>query len=174
MGLFNSGVSGGAAVSNQANGVSLSQVGDYAILFVSNAAPPGGPDVSALISLSGGASANVSIQKQFVPTGSWTTLSGVTVGGVGVPDPYLMPGVNRDLQANLITGLYAIRVLLDTVGATPLLVQGISSPSASGAPSPATLAAFANLAALNTAQVLAQSYNDGINYFDAAAALVLP
>ena len=159
MGQISSGVSGGSPVSNVTTGVPLSAVGDYAILFVSNAASPEGPDVSGLIALSGlSANASVSVLSQFNAVAPPVPLTSVSVNGASIGYPYTVPSGGASLVIGGIQGLYSVRVVLNSVGTGgPVIVQGLSNPSNSGSSNAALLAAVQGLQSVNLAQVIGLS-----------------
>lgn len=168
MSQISSGVSGGAAVIGQTSGISLSAAGDYALLPISNATPPGGPDASALVTLSGtNSGASVSVQKQYTAGGPWTPLASVTVGGAPLGDPYSVPVADVDLVAGAITGLYAVRVLLNSITSGAVVVQGLSGPGSIGTAEAAILAELTAQNTLLKAQVLALSDLNSTDYLAA-------
>lgn len=177
MSQFASGVSGGVAVTGQTSGVTLSAVGDYAVLYVSNASPPGGPDVSVALTLSGSpVGANVTFTKKYVAAGTATNLTGITVNGTEVSSPYLVPGVDTDLSISGITGLYSITVTLNSITSGDVLVQGQSSPGSATGLDAAILAQVTVQTETMQAMLLAlqdmigtSSYQP--NYLDAAGSI---
>lgn len=146
MGLFTSGVSNGTAVGPTptspttapvSGGITLALAGDYAQLFLSGAANPGGPDTGGLILLSGtytGGSVNV----QYVPDlanwtlGNWQPLNNVVrrdTGGSVTGAFALTNNSAVQIDPGNVQGLYAIRVLLPTALTTGSLnVSGFTNP----------------------------------------------
>ncbi len=157
MSIFASGVSGGVAVTSQTDGVTLSTAGDYAVLYVSNAAPPGGPDASVSITLSGddAVGANLTFTKKYSSTGTATTLGGVLLNGNPIDNPYLFTAADTDLTATGIAGLYSITITLSSITSGEVLVQGLSSPANVSTTEVAMLAALTTIAAGNRAIILA-------------------
>ncbi len=138
MGLCVSGVSGGLAVSQQFAGVSLLQAGDYATIFVSNAAAPGGPDTAGQFALSPNPTfdnANVSVQ--FVgdvanfQSANWQELNIATRSDTHAQlnGPLALQD-NTALQLNpgQVQGLYAVRVYLNSITSGAVLVGGSTFP----------------------------------------------
>lgn len=136
MGLCNSGVSAGVAVSGQAGGVTLSQAGDYATIFVSNNPPPNGPDTTGIFALSGSfASANIVVR--FVAdsvnfaSGNWQSLNNIIRNDSNTfVDGAFTPPDATALQLNpgSIQGLYAIQVYLVSISSGSMLVGGNTNP----------------------------------------------
>ncbi len=141
MGLCVSGVSGGLAVgppttAPQFAGVSLSQAGDYATIFVSNAAAPGGPDTAGQFALSGTFD-NAVVSVQFVgdvanfQSANWQELNSATRsdthaqlnGPLALEDSTAL-----QLNPGQVQGLYAVRVYLNSITSGAVLVGGSTFP----------------------------------------------
>jgi hypothetical protein len=175
MGLCNSGVSGGARVTGQADGVTLSAAGDYAEILISNNPPPNGPDVSGIFAISG-SFVSASIAVQFVPdlanfqADNWQNLNSAIrndtntfVNGVFTP-----PNATA-LQINpgSVAGLYAIRVYLAGITSGSMLVSGNTNPGSEAGIDTAILAQNQVMTNLLKAQVLALSDMNNTDYLTA-------
>jgi hypothetical protein len=170
MAIFASGVEGGAEVSGQTDGINLSVAGDYALLLVSNAVPPGGPDSSALVTLSGTAvDASVTINKAWTSALSFTPLSNVTdSNGASVGSPYAVPTGDVDLNLNGIAGMYAIQIILNATPTSGYVnVQGASSPGSVTATEASILSQTVENSLLTKALVLALSDQNSTDYLAA-------
>jgi len=185
MGQCVSGVSGGLAVgptptnptaSPQLGGVTLSQAGDYAVIFINNGAPPGGPDISGIFALSG-SFIGPQINVLFVPdatnwtNGNWQTLNGVTRNDTNAPTGgAFVPPSQTALQLNPgnVSALYAIRVLMATTPTSgTMLVSGNTNPGSVAGVDAAILAQIVVQNTLIKAQVLALSDLNSTDYLAA-------
>jgi hypothetical protein len=175
MGLCVSGVSGGLAVgptpttptqAPQLGGVTLSQVNDFATIFINNGANPGGPDISGIFALSGATSAGVSVNVQFVPdlpnwqSGNWQTFNSVLRNDTNafLNGPVQLPnGTALQLSVINITSLYAVRVLLVGITGGSVLVSGNTNPGSIAGVDQAILSALLGNNTLNKAEALGLS-----------------
>lgn len=177
MGILNTGVSGGVAVTSQNTGVSLSLLNDYGYILPSNAAPTPGPDTQGLVTVSGtyGVGALLSFEKCLTPAdftaGNWTPLYGVLLrsngSGLASGGYTIALAVNQslDLAIPAVQGLYAIRIRLSTAPASgAVIVSGTTFPAAAGAENPAVLAAYQQLTTYAAALALALSDMNGTDY----------
>jgi hypothetical protein len=165
MAIFASGVEGGVAVTGQTDGITLSIVGDYAILQVSNSSPPAGPDAAAMFTLSGDAvGATVSVTKQYTSSTTATALESLTDPfGSPVSSPLTVASGSNDYVANNIAGLYSVIVTLTGITSGAVLVQGQSSPGSLTSTEVAQLSALEQNNLLLKAQLLAQYALTGID-----------
>lgn len=182
MGLCVSGVSGGVPVGTTPaaptvqpllGGVTLTQAGDFAQIFVNNGASPGGPDVSGLFAISGGyTGANLVVR--FVPdvtnwqTGNWQVFNSVLRNDTNsfLTGPFqLTNGAALQLSLINVASLFAVQVyLLAPLASGSLLVSGNTNPGSVVGVDSAILAALLASNALNKAEVLALSDLGGADY----------
>lgn len=180
MGILNTGVSGGVAVSAQNTGVTLSLLNDYAYLFPSNAAPTPGPDTQGLMTVVGtyGAGAVLSFEKCVSPqdftAANWTPLYGVLTRSNGVNlanagyTMTMLPNQSMDFGLSAVLGVYAIRCRLSTAPASgTLIVSGSTFAAVAGQVNPAVLAAYQQFGVLMAAMVLAMSDQQSTDYLGA-------
>lgn len=185
MGLCVSGVSGGfpvgptpatPAVAPLLGGVPLSLVGDYATIFVSNAAKPGGPDVSGIFALSGTA-VGAGVRVDFVPdptnyaTGNWQVLNGVIRNDTNafVSGPFTVPtGTALQINPGNVSSLYAIRLFLVTAPTSgTLLASGNTNPGSVAGVDNAILSQQLAIGTLMKAVALGLSDLTGVDYVGA-------
>lgn len=184
MGQCVSGVSGGLAVgptpSNptaapQLAGVTLSAVGDYATIFVSAAANPGGPDTAGLFALSG-TFTNATVSCQFVgniqnwQSGNWqdlnTAIRNDTLAQVNGPFA-LTNSAALQVNPGQVQGLYAVRVYLEAIASGGVLVTGMTYPGSPAGLESAILAQAQANGRLLEAVALGLSDMNGTDYLAA-------
>lgn len=184
MGLCTLGVSGGLAVQNQTGGVTLSQAGDFAVIPISYASPPNGPDLSGIWALTGSFGSAV-ITPQLCMFGQFSTnINTDPVGATGTwqflqncirydTNNYItssfQPSNASALQINpgSVSGLYAIRIYLNSIGSGTMLVAGNTNPQSVATFDALIYAALQANVSLNKAQVLALSDMNSTDYLAA-------
>lgn len=184
MGLCTLGVSGGLAVQNQFGGVTLSQAGDFAEIQISNAASPGGPDVSGIFALSGSfVGTNIAVQfltdvtsagspgnPPVYASGNWQNLNNAIRNDTnayitGVFSPPNATAVQ--INPGVVTSLFAIRILLVSITSGTMLVGGNTNPGSIVGVDAAILAQIQAANVINKAQVLALSDMNSTDYLSA-------
>jgi hypothetical protein len=181
MGLCYSGVSGGLAVgptptspllSPQTAGVSLSAAGDYAVIFIDNGAPPGGPDVAGIFALSG-TFTGASVALEFVAdmanwsSGNWQNLNSALRRDTNafVNGPFVIPNSQAlQLDPGNVQSLFAVRVKLTAITTGAVLVSGNTNPGSVAGLDAAILAQMLALGTLLKANVLALSDQTSTDY----------
>ena len=174
MGVCNSGVSNGAAVGPTpagrtvapvAGGIFLAAAGDRAVVFVANAASPGGPDTGGLFSLSG-TFTGATVQVDFVPdaanwaAGNWQPLQSAIRNDTNafVTGPFQLAS-STPLQVNPgpVQGLYAVSVKLVSISTGQVLVNGFTNPGSVAGVESQILAQDIGMAALLRANAIGMS-----------------
>lgn len=178
MPLLNTGVSAGVPVANQATGVSLSAVNDYAYILISNAAPTPGPDSQGVLTCAGPFTGNpqIALEKVISPAdfnaGNWTALQGAvprTTGVILSGNTFtLIQGTSIDFTLPSVQGFYAVRVRLNTLPTgNSVLVTGSTFAVLNAVSNPSEIALLQQLNLNMLAVALALSDMNGTNYLEA-------
>jgi len=180
MGLCTLGLSGGIEVTGQAGGINLQQAGDFAVIQVSNASPPNGPDITGVFALSGIPAASV-IVPEFVPNafaygtdpvgngGNWQFFQNCTRNDTNsyITGPFTPPSPVLQITLAPVASFYAVRIRLVSIAGGPILCAGNTNPTSLATIDTAILAQVAANALYNKAQVLALSDMNSTDYLAA-------
>ena len=189
MPILTAGVSGGVAVTNQPNGVSLSLVNDYGFVIISNAAPQQGPDTQGVLTISPGLAGGYTgspvvafekvISSQDFTANNWTALLGVVprTGSTQLASNTFTLAANQSVDFTLpsVQGFYAVRARLAVIPTSGILVvSGSTFAGVAGALNPAEQALLNQLNFLQFAETIASCDQTSSDYMQMAQGASYP